>query len=84
MLSYISARLSFNSQTANEESADLLNQRLLDPVFAEFEAEHWRNPCWAKFVVMVLICNGGSNGLLNIGELQETVQTRLMKLVADQ
>ena len=33
---------------------------------------------------MVLIGNGGSNHLLNVGEMQETVQTRLMLLVTDQ
>ena len=33
---------------------------------------------------MVLICNGGSHSLLKVGEMQETVQTRLMRLVTDQ
>jgi hypothetical protein len=33
---------------------------------------------------MVLICNGGSHSLLNVGEMQETVQDRLMRLVTDQ
>lgn len=84
LLSYISARVSFNSQTANDEVEDLINQKLLEPVFAQFEADEWQYPQWNKFVTMVLVCNGGSNGLLNVGELNETVQTRFMRLVADQ
>lgn len=33
---------------------------------------------------MVLVCNGGSNHIINVDEMQDTVQTRLMRLVTDQ
>lgn len=33
---------------------------------------------------MVIVGNGGSNHLINVGEMQDTVQTRLMRLVTDQ
>jgi len=66
-----------------EEQDDFINSKLLNPVFDQFDKEDWSNVNWSKFVIMVLVCNGGTNHMLNVNEIEETVQNRLMRLVTD-
>lgn len=43
----------------------------------------WSSLPWIKFVVFLMVCNGGSNHILSVGEVEETVQSRMIRLMID-
>ena len=79
LFSFLSARVSYNF--AEEES---IKDQFLKPIFENFNTSSWDSVSWTKFVIILMVCNGGSNETMNIDEYEDTVQDRLMKLVTDQ
>ena len=53
------------------------------PIFDNFNGSNWDSLSWAKFVVILMVCNGGHDAM-NVEGAEDTVQARLMKLVTDQ
>ena len=60
-----------------------MKDQFLQPIFENFNASNWASLSWMKFVVILMVCNGG-NDVMNVDGQEETVQARLMKLVTDQ
>jgi hypothetical protein len=60
---------------------DGIKSEFFKPILANFNDSNWAYLSWMKFVVILMVCNGG-NDVMNIEE--DTVQARLMKLVTEQ
>ena len=79
LLSYLSARVSFDT---DEQEGWV--QKFIEPIFDHLDGENWSCVRFAKFVLILLICNGGANQLINVGDMMnENVQGRFMRFVMD-
>lgn len=80
IFSFLSQRASFDQDTAIGSQQDFISAILNS--FTKNQA--WNHVKWVKFILMLIVCNGGSlsaqGGMM---DFEETVQTRFMKLMMD-
>jgi hypothetical protein len=55
----------------NEKNEELTAKLLLDPIFKEFAKSKWNKTKWIKLVFLVMICNGGPNHIVNVGDMDD-------------
>ena len=80
LFSYLSSRASCDSEAIGGSSKDFI-QQVMQSVASD---DGWRNVAWVKFILTCVICNGGGlQNNVNL-DLEEDVQTRLMRLLMDQ
>ena len=56
----------------------------MEPIIAKFDEESWGHLAWIKFVLIIIVCNGGNSNVLKVSAKEESVQDRLIRLVTDQ
>ena len=74
------------ARVSNELSGaqtDCLN-KFLEPVLDNFAAQRWQHAAWTKFVLILLVCNGGTSAVTHLGSQEESVQDRLVCIVTEQ
>ena len=69
MLAHLSARASFSSA---EHQKNTIHE-FYAPIFKQFDEINWDSLPWTKFVCFLLVCNGGSNHLMSVEDVDETV-----------
>ena len=60
LFSFIGARVS--SELSGE--ADDHIAKFLEPVLANFDEQKWAKPAWIKFIMIIVVCNGGNGNVM--------------------
>ena len=79
MFSFLSARVSLE---LSGDDIDIIG-RFLDPILKSFDTQSWSHLSFIKFVMVIVVCNGGNSNAMSVSDKDETVQDRLIRLVTD-
>ena len=80
LFSFLSARV---SSELSEDQKDNIHT-FLKPILANFEEQSWSSTAWTKFVMLIIVCNGGTENVAQVSDQDETLQDRLVNLVTGQ